>query len=125
MTRPKSFGHGVGKGHRGNTLNLPVIRQVPPTDWQAAVHVMSGEKGVKHFKMGRCHIMVSPPQGEHYGWHLSISCPDRYPTWDEIAKARYELLDDSLLMVMMLPDPADYVNIHNYCLHLWEEGKHP
>jgi len=54
------------------------------------------------------------------GWHLSISHPDRYPTWDEIKAARYELLPDEVTMGMLLPPKGEYVNVHPNCFHLHE-----
>lgn len=54
------------------------------------------------------------------GWHLSISHPTRYPTWDEIKTARYELLPDEVTMGMLLPPSAEYVNVHPNCFHLHE-----
>jgi hypothetical protein len=67
--------------------------------------------------MGACRIIVG--QGEA-GWHLSISCDRRYPTWDEVAKARYELIPDAVTMAMLLPPQAWFVNLHPTCLHLYE-----
>jgi hypothetical protein len=53
-------------------------------------------------------------------WHLSISCADRYPTWDEICDARYALVPDNATMAMLLPPRSEYVNIHKNCFHLFE-----
>src|SRR5262245_66359753 len=55
-------------------------------------------------------------------WHLSIAHRRRYPTWDEIADARYELVPDDVTMAMLLPPPGEYVNLHEHCFHLWEIG---
>ena len=108
----KHSGTGLNKGHGGNTPNLPKIRETN--------HIKSMiQPGSRTFKMGRAQIFVSPPFDEQ-GWHMSISRPDKYPSWDEIAKARYELIDNDLVMVMVLPRPEDYINIHNYCFHLHE-----
>lgn len=38
-----------------------------------------------------------------HGWHLSISHPSRYPTWDEIRDARYDLVPDGCTLAMLLP----------------------
>jgi hypothetical protein len=51
-------------------------------------------------------------------WHLSISHPRRYPTWDEIRDARYALIPDGVTMAMLLPPRAQYVNVHPNCFHL-------
>ena len=57
-------------------------------------------------------------------WHLSISCRDRYPTWDEIKEARYRLIPNNVTMAMLLPPKEQYVNIHPNCFHLHEiEGE--
>lgn len=63
---------------------------------------------------------------EPMGWHLSISftddCnrPTRYPTWDEIAHARYELLPGDVDFVMHLPPAGEYVALHPTTFHLHE-----
>lgn len=53
-------------------------------------------------------------------WHLSIAREDRYPTWDEIKAARYDLLPDDVTVALLLPPQSEYVNIHNNCFHLHE-----
>lgn len=77
------------------------------------------EPGTRGYLLGRCFVLVSPPNRDK-GWHLSISHPDRYPTWDEVAKARYDLVPDEAQMVMHLPPRAEYINIHNFCFQLNE-----
>ena len=67
---------------------------------------------------------------EPTGWHMSISHsrrgrggtwgPGRYPTWDEIADARYTLLPADRDFVMHLPPPAEYVAVHETTFHLHE-----
>jgi hypothetical protein len=53
-------------------------------------------------------------------WHLSVSHQHRYPTWDEIADVRYELVPDEITMALLLPPPGEYVNAHEFCFHLWQ-----
>jgi hypothetical protein len=84
-------------------------------------------QGSKAFAMGECRIIVSRniygPKGGDFGplrWHLSISCADRYPTWEEIREARYALLPDDCTMGMLLPPKKEYVNVHPNCFHLHE-----
>lgn len=60
------------------------------------------------------------PREALFIWHLSIAHRRRYPTWDEIADVRYELIPDDVTMAMLLPPPGDYVNEHDYCFHLWQ-----
>ena len=64
---------------------------------------------------------------EPHGLHLSVSHTnasarrdraERYPTWDELAHARYELTPVDVDMVMILPAEADYVAHHPTTFHL-------
>lgn len=53
-------------------------------------------------------------------WHMSISHPRRYPTWDEIKAIRYALLPDEKTFGILFPPMAQYVNMHPNCFHLHE-----
>lgn len=60
------------------------------------------------------------PQEALMLWHLSIAHRRRYPTWDEIADARYEFCPHDITMAMLLPPPEQYVNLHEYTFHVWQ-----
>lgn len=64
-----------------------------------------------------CSIILAKEMGL---WHLSISHPDRNPTWEEIHQVRYDLMPRDRDMAMILPPVENYVNIHEYCFHIWE-----
>jgi len=53
-------------------------------------------------------------------YHLSVSHPRRYPTWDEIKALRYSLLPDEKTFAILFPPMAQYVNLHPNCFHLHE-----
>jgi hypothetical protein len=61
---------------------------------------------------------------EPQGWHLSISHRHRrpgmkrYPSWDEIAQARYQFLPGTLTFAMFLPPLQEYVAVHDTTFHL-------
>lgn len=55
------------------------------------------------------------------GFHLSISHPRRYPTWDEICEARDRFTPADKTMVQILPPRDRWVNVHEHCFHLWEQ----
>lgn len=67
------------------------------------------------YRLGSCHITVN---NSDTGWHLAISHPRRYPTWDEIAEARYQLIPDEVTMAMIMPSSDQYVNLHPNCFNL-------
>lgn len=119
----KNIGKGVGKGHGGNTANLPMIRPNPVGQANIAHLIASGhiEADAKVYKAAKLSIILGTLNGLY---HLSISHPDRYPTWDEVAYIRYELTPSDIDMVMFLPKKEDYINIHNFCfqLHQLKDG---
>ncbi|MHB8484014.1 MAG: DUF7694 domain-containing protein [Nitrospiria bacterium] len=51
--------------------------------------------------------------------HLSISYPNKLPTWDEIVSVRDIFLGNGVEAYQVIPKLVDYVNTHRYCLHLW------
>lgn len=107
-------GSGLGVGHGGNTFNLPMIREVE--DWSKWVSLPI-EPGSRFFRMGT-KITIILSHSPDYGWHMSIAHPERYPTWDEIAYARYTLIPNEVTIALMLPPKEQYVNFHNNCFQL-------
>lgn len=77
-----------------------------------------------HFK-GDLRAIVTRDGDERF-WHISVSCANRYPTWEEIKEARYALIPAEVLMAQMLPPKAEYVNLHPNTFHLHEvrQGAH-
>ncbi len=66
------------------------------------------ELGSRAYRMGECSIIVSRSDA---GWHISIAHPSRYPSWDEIAHARYKLVPNDVCLAMLLPPQEEYVNL--------------
>ena len=81
--------------------------------------IPSSVPGARMFmQMGSgCSVIVAVEGG---AWHLSIAHRHRYPKWNSIAKARYDLLPADVTMAMLLPPIHEYVNIHENCFHLWQ-----
>jgi len=69
------------------------------------------------FKMGRCTVMVSIDAGR---WHLSISTPTAQPSYKEMKQARYRFIPDKVVMAQLFPSKDDFVNLHEFCHHLFE-----
>lgn len=69
------------------------------------------------YSLGECSVIVTKEFGT---WHLSVAHPRRYPTWDEIAEARYRVVPDAVTMALVLPPRAEYVNLHENCFQLTE-----
>lgn len=90
-------------------------QQQDPITWhldRAARH-----PGGTIWRAGRITAVVSRDDGH---WHVSVSHPSRYPTWDELASAKEKFCPDDVEMVMYFPRRAEYVNHHQTTLHLWQ-----
>jgi hypothetical protein len=51
--------------------------------------------------------------------HVSVSLPNRCPTWSEMSKIKKLFFGEDSCAVQYHPAKKDYVNNHPYCLHLW------
>ena len=68
-------------------------------------------------------LKVIASDGE--GWeHVSVSLPNRCPTWEEMAAIKALFWDASDCVVQFHPPSSEYVNNHPYCLHLWRPTGH-
>jgi len=79
--------------------------------------IQSSVIGARAYQWGYVRVLIEQ-HNSPYGWHLSISRPDHYPSWDEIKLARYDLLPANITMALIFPPPEEYVNIHPNCFHL-------
>lgn len=52
-------------------------------------HLPGTGDNAKWYKWGDTTVCVAKEVGL---WHISVSCPHRYPTWDEIFTAWYDLV---------------------------------
>lgn len=64
--------------------------------------------------------VISSPLGQSEWDHVSISLPNRCPTWDEMCRIKNLFWDEQTTVVQFHPPESDYVNNHPYCLHLWK-----
>lgn len=90
-----------------------VIRNRPRSGGRRLeVRRVGRDEQFEYYTVGECRVLQS------HRLHFSISHPDRYPTWDEIAAARYALLPKLKDCVMVLPPDDQYANVHEYCFHV-------
>lgn len=63
-------------------------------------------------------LKVIASDGE--GWeHVSVSLPNRCPTWAEMSFIKATFWDSRDCVVQFHPSEYEYVNNHAFCLHLW------
>ena len=51
--------------------------------------------------------------------HVSVSFSNRMPTWDEMAEIKRMFFKPDEVCIEYHPAETEYVNFHNYCLHIW------
>lgn len=51
--------------------------------------------------------------------HVSVSLPDRCPTWEEMCWVKALFFLDEECAIQFHPPEGVRVNRHNFCLHLW------
>lgn len=88
-------------------IRNPVVPGMPP---------LPADADQRAYMLGECTVLLTRDWGAMF--HLSIAHHLRYPTWDEIAEARYRLLPDGITMVLALPPYGEYINIHKNCFQL-------
>jgi len=69
------------------------------------------------FQVKGLRIMVAPIDLD---WeHVSVSRKHRVPNWGEMCFVKDLFWDDSETVVQFHPKASNYVNLNEFCLHLW------
>lgn len=55
--------------------------------------------------------------------HVSVSLKMRCPTWEEMCYVKGLFWDDEDAVMQLHPPRSDWVNNHQFCLHLWRPLK--
>jgi hypothetical protein len=64
-------------------------------------------------------VMVAPMS--ELWQHVSVSTHRRCPNWPEMCKVKELVWGDDVTVVQFHPKKTEYVNNHQYCLHLWKK----
>ena len=104
----------------GSALQAPPLwERLTPEPGSRLAQLLTGLPSARVFEAdgGRLRAIVSHDDDR---WHVSVSHTDRYPTWDEVADARYRFVPDRVTMAMLMPPRAQWINVHETTLQLWE-----
>ncbi len=81
---------------------------------------------VEAWMLGECRIIIAREDladarraDRDFRWHLSIAHHSRLPTWEEVGEAR-KLLPEDVHFAMPFPHRAYWLNLHEFCFHLFE-----
>lgn len=109
--------------HEPGFREAPIVQYETPELIRQMAHGDDLELKLYAFRMGECNVLLGhePANGGPLRWHLTISCPDRHPTWDEVKTAKYRLTGPDVPMAMFLPPASEYVNERqDHVFQLWE-----
>ena len=51
--------------------------------------------------------------------HVSVSRPSRLPSWNDLKRVKRDFIGDDKTALQVLPPADQWVNKHNFTLHLW------
>jgi hypothetical protein len=113
------IGLDVRRGERKlqKVMRLPDGRALT---WQKPFEADGAVGGVWTTKNGLIVIGSSDPTPFGRLQHLSVSYRSRYPSWQEMTWLRDLFMDPDRDAMMVMPVAEDYVNIHEFCLQVWE-----
>jgi hypothetical protein len=98
-----------------------LLPKVIPAGWQMVKGGKDGDDGAMYANKGlRLSLIISfAREADGKRWaHLSVASPDYIPTWERMRDVKQWFFPDRRAL-MILPPVAEYVNIHERCLHLW------
>lgn len=68
------------------------------------------------FRIGPLGVVVS----DGWGWdHVSVSRPDRIPTWEEMDRIKRICFRDDEIVMQLHVNDSRKVGVCRFCLHLW------
>lgn len=99
------------------------------TDLETAIYGCTGDSGNGIFRIYIHGVGFHVVASNGGGWdHVSVSLSNRKakrcPSWEEMCAIKDMFFDKEEVVVQYHPRESEYVNVHNYCLHLWRpQGK--
>lgn len=104
----------------GSILTCDVIEAVKLNDALQRGHCPVKEVVAYRSRTGML-VLASRDQTPHGTLlHLSISYRNRSPSWGDIKRVKKAFFGSNRDAMMVLPKANDYINLHQYCFHLWE-----
>lgn len=92
-----------------------------PTSLPRGWRVVEMQRLGAAYQNGRLHVIASSrveTDGRRWA-HVSMSFPDRLPSWEDVKRVRDAILGPTRTAVHVVPPASEHYNVHSYCLHLW------
>lgn len=92
----------------------------PPDGWKVIRDIKTLADDGTAYASGPLRVVFGFRRYDGKSWaHLSVSCRDRLPTWDEMKRVKHDFLGPEIVALQVFAPESEWVNIHETCLHLW------
>ena len=73
------------------------------------------------YRAGPLGIIASIDKTKHgHLMHLSVSHKDKLPSWSTMITVKRLFFHEDVAAMMPMPEEEVYVNVHEFCLHIWQ-----
>ncbi|MEG4965744.1 hypothetical protein QUB11_03705 [Microcoleus sp. B6-A1] len=98
--------------------NPPTAEELP-CNW--SVQAIGPDGGAYRSRDGLVVIISCSIEKDGYSWvHVSLSRKKSVPTWIDLVKVKDIFLGAEALAIQILPARSEWVNVHEFCLHLYQ-----
>ena len=66
-------------------------------------------------------VSVATKNDGHKVLHVSLSRRSRIPSWEDVKRVKNAFIGEDKEAYHVIPSMDDYINMHQFCLHLWHE----
>src|SRR5712664_1647243 len=88
--------------------------------WVPVRHHLPGVDAYIHPVRGLRVLLSDEKHSDGKMWqHLSVSCENRLPTWEELVFAKEEFMGLEVEALQVIPKRSEHVNLHEFTLHVW------
>ena len=109
----ETYGIQSDEGFRATAERLP---RVLPAGWQQV-----GPNVYRNIHERMSAILSVERERDGKLWlHVSLAHQSRMPSWDELRRVKSWLMGPDARAIQVLPPESEYVNLHPFCLHLWQ-----
>ena len=115
----------IGRVTPGSLMKPKTVEWSPPTaeelpcNW--SVQAIGADGGAYKSCDGLVVIISCSIEKDGNSWvHLSLSRKKSVPTWIDLVKVKEIFLGAEALALQVLPPRSEWVNVHEFCLHLYQ-----
>lgn len=95
----------------------PEAKELRPVEVEPAPELRARFPAVRTYRIGEVEITATPEEG---GWHVSVSHPERHPTWDELKAASSVARVPAMWAYIALSGGPPGGAVTSFTVHLFE-----